>query len=292
MVIALLFRISSEKIPMWRGWNSLTVEDKLPVQNIGYMQVIPASPTQLNVVHLTMQQAELVRKECGERYMLTTYDLAVSKPALRIQETESPKLDKLFIETGPFHSEEAAWASVGYYITMSGLDELYVTAECLGPGSLPGFLEGRNYNRDVRVHPIGMAALKELHLREFLKLEYPEHNGQVPRNVKQSLLDIAEKHADDINVVNEALSDEKSPLMIHLNKYLAYCDDTRSGKHGLTPRYYWGYNDMVQNQLHSQRGLRTNDTNLFTYSFGKTIPLYWAANRSNYKRWAIKFWLQ
>ena len=44
----------SMNTPMWRGWNSLTVVDTLPIQNIGIMHNICASPTRMDVVYLTM----------------------------------------------------------------------------------------------------------------------------------------------------------------------------------------------------------------------------------------------
>ena len=117
---------------MWRGWNSATVEDKLPVQNIGYLRNITSSPTQLNVVNLTMERSEKIRQELGQKYMLICYDLAISKLSYRIQKMESPKFDKLFIETGPFHIRCSKIAGIGYYLTGSGLDELLVTPEILG----------------------------------------------------------------------------------------------------------------------------------------------------------------
>ena len=53
--VIFFFRMNT---PMWRGWNSLTVVDTLPIQNIGIMQNICASPTRLDVVHLTMVKSE------------------------------------------------------------------------------------------------------------------------------------------------------------------------------------------------------------------------------------------
>ena len=72
--------------PMWRSWNSLTVVDTLPIQNIGIMQNICASPSRLDVVHLTMVKSEQIRIECKEKLMFTGYDLAISKPEYRIQD--------------------------------------------------------------------------------------------------------------------------------------------------------------------------------------------------------------
>ena len=272
---------------MWRGWNSITTEDSLPVQNLGYMESINLPPTQLNVVQLTMQKSEQLRQECGEKYMLTTYDLAIAKPAIRIQETEAPLYDKLFIEMGAFHLRNSYFSALGYYLTMSGLDELLVTSEVIGSGSLAGFLAGRHYNRCVRIHPLSFACLSKLHLAEFVNIQY---NGKLPDTIKVELENISQNRNPD--TVDEALSDEESPLVKLLLQYEEYREQTRMGNHGITPQFYIGYLDMVNYDMLLDRGTRTNDVQLYTYAMGKMLPVFWAANRPNYKRWGVKNFLQ
>lgn len=258
--------------PMWRGWNSLTVVDTLPMQNIGIMQNICASPTRLDVVHLTM---------------LTGYDLAISKPAYRIQDLESPKFDKLFIETGHFHGELAFYPGVGYYITGSGLDEILVTSGIIGSGSLAGFLEGRHYNRCIVNHPKCYAALSKIHMNAFHKSNY---DGQMPEHVKEVLDELEGEISED--AVEEILSDENSDVLLYIQRYEQFCEKTRAGDLGLTGRYWMVYMDMISKSLMSQRAVRTNDVELYTYCLGQFLPVYWAANRSNYKRWGVKNYLQ
>ena len=277
----------SVNIPMWRGWNSVTVEDKLPVQNIGYLRNITSSPTQLNVVDLTMERSEKIRQELDQKYMLICYDLAISKPSYRIQEMESPKFDKLFIETGPFHIRCSKFAGIGYYLTGSGLDELLVTAEILGSGSLAGFLEGRHYNRDIRIHPLAYAVLTDLHMEQFIEAD---QNGSLPATVSESLKDLGDEPSEE--AVNTLLENKGSDLMEFISKYKAYCEKTRIGEHGLTPQYYMNYMDMIQNDLMFDRALRTNDTDLYTYCLGDMRAIFWASNRKFYKRWSTKIYLQ
>lgn len=78
---------------MWRGWNSLVCNDPLLIQVIGYMENIELPPTRLDVVRETMARSQGVAKECGEKYAVVTYDLAIAKPALQIQAQESPQFD-------------------------------------------------------------------------------------------------------------------------------------------------------------------------------------------------------
>ena len=137
--------------PMWQGWNSKLIEDPLPQTRIRYMNNITLPSTRLDVVKETMRISNEVRKECGEEYMVPTYDLAIAKPALKIQEEESPELDALFVAFGTMHIEGCVDGTIGYFIDGSGGLELLVDVGVLGPGSLNGLVKGKFYNRYVLI---------------------------------------------------------------------------------------------------------------------------------------------
>ena len=67
--------VHKQSLPMWRGWNSLTVPDPRPVQKIGYLKNIALPPTRNDVVHHTLVLSETVRQECDEPNIVTCYDL-------------------------------------------------------------------------------------------------------------------------------------------------------------------------------------------------------------------------
>ena len=137
----------NEKTPMWTGWNSLVMEDPLPRQQIGYMENINLPPTRLDVVAETLKQTQRVAMECNQPYIVVTYDLAIAKPALQIQATESPLYDNIFICFGAFHVVMAYFGGLGYLLDGSGGPEILTETEVLAAGSLNGFLPGKHYNR-------------------------------------------------------------------------------------------------------------------------------------------------
>ena len=59
--------MNNNEAPMWRGCNSLTTVNPLPVQHISYMENIQYPPTRLDVVRHTMLQSQNVREDCGEK---------------------------------------------------------------------------------------------------------------------------------------------------------------------------------------------------------------------------------
>ena len=69
------------------------------------MENIALPSKRLNSVQEMMVIFEKVRQECGKNYNIIAHNLHIAKPAMSIQEKESPKIDKLCIEIGPFSSE-------------------------------------------------------------------------------------------------------------------------------------------------------------------------------------------
>ena len=278
--------LQADSTPMWRGWNSLTTVDNLPVQSIGYMENIALPPKRLDVVQETMVISEKVRQECGEDYIIVAYDLGIAKPVMRIQEEESPQFDKLFIEIGPFHLRISYFACVGYFITGCGLDDIICTSDVLGSGSLSDFLQGKHFNRCTRVHTLLFAALSECHMKAFLNLKY---DGTVPESVRVKLNTLSQEEIKQ-ELVQDFLQD--AVITKFLQEYEKYTSHTRNGSHGFTGQYAMQYMDLVRYDLIMDRALRTNDIDLYTHALGLMLPVLWATNRPNYKRWALKQYLQ
>ena len=64
----------------------------------------------------TMRRSQVIAKECGEKYALVTYDLAVAKIAKQIQSTEAPLFENVFVMFGSFHTEMSFFGSIGRII--------------------------------------------------------------------------------------------------------------------------------------------------------------------------------
>ena len=80
-----------------------------------------------------------------------TYDLAIAKN-LKIQATEPPKYDNVFVNLGAFHIEMAFFRAIGKYIAQSGGPYLVNQSSILEKGSLKRFITGKSYNRCGRIH--------------------------------------------------------------------------------------------------------------------------------------------
>ena len=155
--------------PLWAGWNSKFYSAEEPLQKIWYMKQINASATANSVVKETMQRALLVAEECQRKSIAVSYDLAIAKIAMQIQETERPAFDKLFICLGVFHIEMAFFSALGKVIADSGGIHVLNECEVLAPGSVNSFTKGKNYKRCKRVHMLLAVSMQCVHFRSFLE---------------------------------------------------------------------------------------------------------------------------
>ncbi|GFX20245.1 hypothetical protein TNCV_1438041 [Trichonephila clavipes] len=86
--------------PMWTGFNSKIIKDTIPKQKVSYLTPINFSPTNVAVVKHTMEQAQVVGKECNQIYVQVTDDLAIAKIAYKIQSMSKTQFNNLFIHFG------------------------------------------------------------------------------------------------------------------------------------------------------------------------------------------------
>ena len=62
-----------------------------------------ASPTSTSVVVEQLKRSQEVAEECNKCTISVTYDLAIAKVAMQLQDEEKPTYDNFFIHLGPFH---------------------------------------------------------------------------------------------------------------------------------------------------------------------------------------------
>ena len=278
MICCFLF----QNTPMWRGWNSLVCNDPLPQQVIGYMENINLPPTRLDVVRETMTRSQKVATECGEKYAVVTYDLAIAKPALQIQAQETPKFDNVFVCFGTFHTYMAYFACLGYILESSGGPEILCGADVLASGSVRGFLAGKHFNRCKRIHPLFATSLQILHFKLFLESE-----GGISADCRILLNTFSQSTSSE----SIAMLLKSAPLVHLLEKYAQFCDKTRAGDFGKTAQFWLMYIELVHIYLLLDRACRTNDLSLYIYALGEMIPVFFACHRPNYARWITRYHL-
>ena len=119
-------------------------------QVVCYMHNIRLPPTREDVVKETLKRSQAVAKECGDEYVIVTYDLVVAKIARQIQIQNSPKFDDCFIQFGQFHIILSLFSSIVKVLEGSSAAYLLSKAKIIAGGSIHKFLWGKSYSRCLR----------------------------------------------------------------------------------------------------------------------------------------------
>lgn len=73
--------LEREHAKKWYAWHSERTGNSNPVQKIGYLPIINASPTSEAVVLKTLGMSLKLTHECNQNYIVVTYDLAIASKA-------------------------------------------------------------------------------------------------------------------------------------------------------------------------------------------------------------------
>lgn len=288
----------------WFEWNSKRIIDTNPIQNIGYLPNLNASPTSDSVVMRTLQTAVDIADECQQKYIVVTYDLAIASKAYKIRTEMAPRFDRTFIALGSFHTELSFFKVkfvfpstgglflssnsnrgynsfsqvIGKFIDSSGLPKLMVDSNLLADGSVRGFLSGTHFNRCKKLHPVIALSLKMLHFEFFWKMI-----GQNETHMNE-LIEILEADSVSYETTTVAI-----PMLTSiLDKYNQFVQDTLDGKHGRTAQFALMYVSLVELYQLLERGIRTSEVGLFNYATHEICALFFAFNHQNYARWLTR----
>jgi len=272
--------MDTNTVPMWGGFNARVHKDKLPKQIVHYLPNINRPINRDDVVAETMRTSMKCAEECEQMYGLVTYDLDVAKTAHKIQVTNRPEFDKLFVMFGVFHLLMCLFRAIGRFLAESGGPVMLTDSGVLAPGSLSGFIECYNYNRCKRLHQMLALAFEILLFRRFM-LEY-EYADLVQLELQNFQFKTREEIDDVCN----------SAMFVHLFEHFEkYKRDTESGALGKTAQFWAMYIQYVQLYHLLERAVRETDVNLFIATLTPITELFFVTNRHNYARWMSKYQL-
>ena len=197
------------------------------------------------------------------------YDLDAAKLAMQMQASEKPKFDDIFIMPGAFHIEMVIFKAIGKIISDSNGPDVLTDSQVLAPVSLNGFLTGKHFNRCKRLHPILALAFEILHFKSFLATY--ERKDELAELISSAQ--------------NNDATLESSVFIAGAEAYARYTDETRSGAHGDTAKFWMMYIDYIHTYHNFERAIRTNNIDLYIYTLTSIIGVYFATNHVNYSHW-------
>ena len=110
--------------------------------------------------------------------------------------------------------EELHCTTLGHIIADSTVPQLLYDSKVIGWGSRNGFLAGKHYNWCSRIHPILLATLSKIHLKQYIQETQPDG---IPQNV---LDELATVHTDPSQV--ERKLKEENSVIVNFDHYTVW----------------------------------------------------------------------
>lgn len=193
----------------------------------------------------------------------------------------SPEIyDAIFIQLGPFHILMSFFKAVGKFISESGLPHILTESGVLAP---LGFLNGTNFNRNKRIHPMLAVALETLHFESFLK----NQDTMEKTRLTALLLTIKLEPGEKTHFCN-SLPSELHELF---ERYEKYRDTTLDGGHNATQQFCMIHVKLIGLYHDLSRAVRTGNHKLYFQVLPEKVKVFFAFNHQNYARWGSRYYL-
>ena len=258
-----------QTIPSWTGFNIKTRDQELISEDVvGYLPTINAPATELTTVYEILKQSDLIRKELSLDTIIVVMDQALYAKAVEITWKEKDKFSHLLLRMGTFHTIMNALSIIGKRFCDAGLKDICIEAGLVAEGSINGVIDGKQYNRAIRVHKCIYEALMRLAWAEFTLWA---DNKEETSTVIKSCVNKVNNIDDDLN---------------HQN----FSDLLDNGE---LSEFWMSYIDMIE---HVILGLlcasREGNWNLHINGIRALIPWCFAYDKVNYARYLSAYFAQ
>ena len=234
-MIWLLTRLSNpeedQTISSWTGFNILIRNDTHVVQDtVSYLPTINAPATEMSTVNEVLTQTVNIMDTLELKEIRCVFDQALYAKAAEIT-WKHEQFKNLILRMGAFHTICNLLSTIGKRFQDAGLRDLCVESGVIAEGSITAVMEGRKYNRAVRLHKIVYEAMMRLAWKGFLPWIQVNH-GVEAHHLEEAIRSISTFHDEVSQASFTELMDDISLTRI-LQLFQEYLDSLRNG-HPLT----------------------------------------------------------
>ena len=155
-------------IPTWTGYNTLLCRNcELLQDKIGYLPMIPASPTRYDTVYTILQRSLSIADDLLLPTITLVFDMAIYIKAQDILWTNNSIFCRTVVLLGEFHTCMTFLAVIGKRFSDAGLFDILIESEIVALESVHAVLEGRHYNRGMSAHKVVAKALEHLRFEAY-----------------------------------------------------------------------------------------------------------------------------
>ena len=270
-------------VPGWSGFMSIMNKDvKVQESAVGYMPVIPSSPTQLGTVYLLLRRSMDLANQLGQPEIVVVLDQAIYAKAVEIMWKQPQEFSRIVLRMGAFHIACTFMSVIGKRFADAGLLTLCVESGIVGAGAVNQALDGKMYNRAVRLHKVLFEAFSR-RLWESFEERYGEASMfQDPELF--TCLSVSRLCCSHSSVAHTATRPGFTSLLRLYEMFLQSLDT------GLA-RFWLSYLQMVEVLLMFIRSCREGNWELHLASIRHMLPWLFAYDRTNYSRYLSFYYM-
>ena len=274
----------SQSIPSWTGFNISTRNDiNINQDVVSYLPTINAPATEMSTVNEIIKQTDLLRQMLQLDNIVVVMDQALYSKATEILWKHNDRYQHIIIRLGTFHTILTVLAILGKRFQDAGLRDMCIESGLVVAGSVSGVLDGKMYNRAIRVHKRVFEGLLRVAWRGFfpwLEANHPdnlEHYRELTNQVNNLHDDLCQEQLD---IILNCVAFEQ--VMVSWNEYL----DFLRHDNGKLSSFWMSYVDIVGDILLGLlRASREGNWHLHLSAISKMIPWCFAYDRVNYARY-------
>ena len=277
---------SSQKVPGWSGFISVTEAVPATTTTIDYYPVINCPITEYKTVQECLRYSEQATHEVGQDYVVTTFDLGVCMKAYPLVWNSPAKYEKHIVMIGSFHSICAYLKMLGKKMQGTGLGDVLIEAALISSGYLHAVLAGKQHSRAMKCHKAMLEALERLLIAEFLVA-----------SSRSNLMDMLDDEQGDL--IQELLETQSSTTLntsrhdtrvtTLMREYAHFKDDVRRGSLGKTATLWLSYMDHIWMVMKLIQSVKINDFRTYSQCYYDMLDLFFSFEGQNYARYLTFF---
>ena len=178
----LLSRLSSkdeQTVSSWTGFNIRTRDIDVCKDNVGYLPTVNSPATDMSTVYKVLQNSLDIMHSLDLQNIVCVFDQALYAKASEIKWKHSGKFGCIILRMGVFHTICNLMSTIGKRFQDAGLRDICIESGVISEGSITGVMEGRKYNRAVRLHKMVYEAMMILAWKGFLAWLTEKHSQYI-----------------------------------------------------------------------------------------------------------------
>ena len=234
-------------------------------------------------------QAQNITKTLHIEEVICVFDQALYAKAAEVIWKQPQQFSQIVLRLGAFHTICTLFAVIGKRFGDAGLRDVAIESGIIAERSVGSVVDGKQYNRGVRLHKIIYEALMRIVWKGFHSWLEDNHPDDLPY-MNAVVLKMKELY-DDLcqSRLNEVIQNESCARIFML--YNTYFEKLRK-QSGQIASFWLSYIDIVDILLGLIRASREGNWQLHLNAIYSMIPWCFAYDRQNYARYLPIYYAQ